>query len=143
MWRLFVQKYPDLAEKVTEQRVSDQKRVILATKKITHVRLEQLKAEVATEFKTDSDMTFNQEDLCPESPKNDTATHKLFFDSCILLVETAKLIEVEKGSDNQMTIFLQQEFERAIIEFTGTNLLKRPPIPRQNSNENWLWPHTS
>ncbi|CAG4976747.1 unnamed protein product [Parnassius apollo] len=98
MWRLFVQKYPDLADKVTEQRVADQKRVILTTKNITHVRLEQLKAEVATEIKTDSDRTFNQEDLRPESPKNDTPMHKLsadmgissISDSCITPVETAK-----------------------------------------------------
>ncbi|CAG4950683.1 unnamed protein product [Parnassius apollo] len=70
MYRQFVLKYPELRERVTEQRVMDQKRQILRTCKIATERLEQLKAEVAKELYPGRDVS---KDISDHEPTVDTS----------------------------------------------------------------------
>ncbi|CAG5027216.1 unnamed protein product [Parnassius apollo] len=66
MYRLFV-----ICERVTEQRVMDQKRQILRTCKIATERLEQLKTEVAKEFYPGRDVS---EDISAQEPTADASS---------------------------------------------------------------------
>ncbi|CAG4982038.1 unnamed protein product [Parnassius apollo] len=115
MYRLFVLKYPELRERMTEQRFMDQKRQILRTCKIATERLDQLKTEVAKEFYPGRDVS---EDISAQEPTAD-ASSEIIPDS-LSEVSTAPYEERrEHMVENETLRILREEFEKALIEFLG------------------------
>lgn len=136
MWRLFVLKYPELTERITEQRVVDQKRTILVTKKVTAVRLEQIKAEVAADLQLGSDPDITGEgEIEMQSPETSRSAVAV-ADVSQVSPEANPIRHAAETQNFEDTYLrnLRNEFAIAIAEFMGTDPLKRPQIPRQNTS---------
>ncbi|CAG4986382.1 unnamed protein product [Parnassius apollo] len=127
MYRLFVLKYPELRERVTEQRVMDQTHQILCTCKIVTERLEQLKAKVAKELYPGRDVS---ENISVQEATVD-ASSEIIPDSLTELSTAPYEERREKMVENETLGILKEEFEKALIAFLGTNPLLRPTIGRQ------------
>ncbi|CAK1594840.1 unnamed protein product [Parnassius mnemosyne] len=139
MRKRFIERYPELTEKVSEQRIADQKRVILNTKKISLLRLEQLKTEVARELQLGNVENISSQEDGTQILENCFPLEKT---SCGT-TPTALRLEInapntnqmgEKEAKNPVPEALQHEFNRALIEFSGTDPLTRPIIPRQSTS---------
>lgn len=127
--RLFALKYPELTQAVTPQRLVDQKRVILANRKLSEREIQNIKEEVAAEISspnTDDDLDENHHQAMssatashsePKTPENTTA-----------ITPTPSPIPTTHNLDKINII--NCEIETNIIKYQGLNPVNWTPLPK-------------
>ncbi|XP_050502317.1 uncharacterized protein LOC126881795 [Diabrotica virgifera virgifera] len=114
----FCREYPDI--QVSEQRVSDQYRVIVRNNLIPETRRNTIKSEVEREI--------NNQELVLDQVPNEILDEQI---PEIPIPETQP--DNTQQENNELRDSLENEMARAVQEFNGTNPLSRPPLPRINS----------
>ncbi|XP_028163341.1 uncharacterized protein LOC114354934, partial [Ostrinia furnacalis] len=146
----FIEQFPQLAH-ISEQRVADQRRVIVNNKLITHAKLDEIRKEVET------DLTLNGNIEPQQSYNNTTENHTLESDELNINNTTTTENETitqhlnasshdneelsesnqEPGprtnrfKDEQLNTKITITFKTALNTYTNTDPTKRPHIPKQ------------
>lgn len=131
---LFLKTYPELSNTVTEQRLIDQKRVILKNNRLTGKELEQIKLEVAQELNhtsKESDIQINRKDMeehdedihTSQQPATDK-TLELNVEQEIAQPSTLLTQQIVDGKQ------LEEEMETNLSYWQGTDPNLRNPIPK-------------
>jgi hypothetical protein len=134
--QLFLQKFPEYAN-VTEQRLVDQKRVILTNNRLSKDRLEEIKSEIATELKNENQpplitgetvaadntphMIHTQADI-EQTPQPTNQNHTID----IHISEQEQVQQTTTPLEHNISTRLQHN----ILEWTHTNPRHRPTIPK-------------
>lgn len=129
----FQQKFPNI--NVTEQRIADQRRVIVRNNLIPGAILERIKQEVALSLQNSSDAIQIENNTNAQSQVNDTnrivpdteENHNITVDS----ERTQAHEETELGNRESSHINkLADCMEEHLLKYTGMNPTKRPRIPK-------------
>lgn len=130
MHALFISKHPELSN-LTEQRIIDQKRSIMVSRKITDTRLQQLKSEIALkqhqevtqEVEEENEQQEIQTNINPLNPFNETFTETQTNNNQVNQVNVLN----EDDADTQA---LTHNLRKNIVKWKGTEPNKRPKIPK-------------
>lgn len=116
----FCRKYPNI--EVSEQRVADQYRVILRNNLVPETRLNTIKREVEQEIHNHPDL--QNIDANIEEPEVQP----------ILDIQDTNPANTQQV-DNELHQEVTTQMARAVLEFTGTDPLSRPSLPKVNSSK--------
>ena len=128
----FIEQYPDLSH-LTEQRIADQKRVIINNKRLDLATLEKIRTEV------ESRTTKNETITLPIPPLNiDVGERDTEITTQIVNTPTDIQQNTKQPEDNTLNIPLLQQvqegFQKALLEFENTDPTLRHIIPKQNTS---------
>ncbi|XP_030765588.1 uncharacterized protein LOC115889668 [Sitophilus oryzae] len=133
--KMFLRKFPDYTN-ITEQRLVDQKRIIITKKYISELHLEELKHEVAEELNlSQPNLAFDEisNEKEPETEINldiNQATNQLDTQSIPTLPARVELTQITDIDEKH----LETEFQTLLIEYTNMNPICRPKLPKQNNS---------
>ena len=135
--RMFLEKYPDY-QMVTEQRLVDQKRVIIKNKRLSPVRIEEIKNEIAQEINENTTIEGNetQEEITHHTPLDATEENinQISFQNNITPVDRTD----QPQEVNQMEKLIDTCLQKNLIEWSFSEPRARPPITKLQFNK-----HTS
>lgn len=117
--------YPQL--EISEQRICDQRRVIINKKYLTDTEISQIKHEISAQINNTSQ---DSQSLSQPPETQDTTIAFNQTESASIILEN-EICEVNTDeSTNQVSIELIELYNATKLEFEGTDPLKRPSIPK-------------
>lgn len=149
MHELFLSAYPQLANKISEQRLMDQKRSILINKLLTDFQIQEIKQEIAMELNNNNEqanngniieeMTGNSNNCNTPTPlQNSENNHH----SCENMNNETQAYSsvIDSGRENNGNEILKNtmmdDIETNITKWKGTEPSKRQQIPKLQYNKN-------
>lgn len=125
--RAFTEIHPELTH-LTEQRLIDQKRVIINNKRLSRELLEAIKQEVTFSLRPQEETQTENVNALQEE---DLTTHAIGAPSSPPEPDTPQTVTRQGDYVNK----IRDEFFRALSEFDGSDPTCRPSIPKQNSSK--------
>lgn len=127
MHRMFIHLYPELAARITEQNITDRKRAIIAKSMIPTKIIEEIKEQVRRELNIGTETE--------EENDTDEMEHEI-IEADVPHSEETETEEQQNEDDTEarhkqeLLEKIEKHFQTALIEFTGTDPLSRPNIPK-------------
>lgn len=145
MLKLFLDKYPELQPKVNTQNIVDRKRAIITTKLLSATEIEDIKQKILRsthqiepaqdedriEREMGAEETENLNNIQEEQQQNEEREPT----EPIIEIDNQDMQNNEPDIPDNVALTAENHFRTAVIEFVGTDPIKRVPIPKIKPNQ--------
>lgn len=134
----FVSQFPDLSH-VSEQRIADQRRVIVHNKLITSQRLQEIRQEIQQELHMIHTQHTNEINTEDGRSNIDSQIDDVFTNGSLSNTNTqdgtdTNIHQIFQNSDSELDSKINEIFDTTYEKYKHTNPTTRPYIPRQNTS---------
>lgn len=136
--RQFTEIYPDLTSRLTEQRLADQRRVIVKNMRLTAQQIQKIKEETAAELQANTAQTLLSNIRSNSADQTVITTNQILSDSQETYTQTevptvAPAVVAPTGGIN-VEQQLTTELEANLMKWDGSDPTRRPPLPKLKFN---------